>query len=166
MPIILGRPFPATGRALVDMEKGQMKFWLNNEKVNFNICRSMRQSGELQSVSAIAYNIGDTLETQIGERLGVEALAAVIMNFYRNCIEEYESLVESLDRGNVRFKQKKYELDMKNRESPPTKPSLEEAPKLELKDLPPHLIYEFLGNGDTLPVFIASDLNKQQVESL
>ena len=27
MPIILGRPFLATGRTLVDMEKGQMKFW-------------------------------------------------------------------------------------------------------------------------------------------
>ena len=49
VPIILGRPFLATGRALVDMEKGQMKFWLNNEEVTFNICRSMRQSGELHS---------------------------------------------------------------------------------------------------------------------
>ena len=40
--IILGRPFLATGRALVDMEKGQMKFRLNNEEATFNICRSMR----------------------------------------------------------------------------------------------------------------------------
>ena len=48
VPIILRRPFLATGRALVDMEKGQMKFWLNNEEVTLNICRSMRQSGELQ----------------------------------------------------------------------------------------------------------------------
>ncbi|MGK4272375.1 hypothetical protein, partial [Parabacteroides johnsonii] len=43
------------GRALVDMEKGQMKFWLNNEEATFNICRTMRQSGELQSVSAISH---------------------------------------------------------------------------------------------------------------
>ena len=55
---------------------------------------------------------------------------------------------------------------MKNRESPPAKPSIEEAPKLELKALPPPLRYEFLGNGDTLSVIIASDLNEQQVESL
>ena len=55
---------------------------------------------------------------------------------------------------------------MKNRESPPAKPSIEDAPKLELKALPPHLRYEFLGNGDTLPVIIASDLNEQQVQSL
>ena len=121
----------------------------------------MRQSGELQSVSAISYNISETFETQIEERLGVEALAAVIMNFDNDCIEEYESLVATLDRGNVWFKSNKYDIDIKNRESPPAKPSIEEALKLELKSLPPHLRYEFLGNGDTLPVIIASDQNDQ-----
>ena len=88
------------------------------------------------------------------------------MNFDSGCIKEYESLVAALDQGDVRFKLKKYELDMKNRESPPEKPSLEEVPKLELKALPPHLRYKFLGNGDTLPVIIASNLNEQHVESL
>ena len=65
IPIILGRPFLATGRALVYMEKGQMKFRLNSEEVTFNICRSMRKSGEIQSVYAISHNIGETSETQI-----------------------------------------------------------------------------------------------------
>ena len=32
VPIILGRPFLATGRALVDIEKGEMKFRLNMKK--------------------------------------------------------------------------------------------------------------------------------------
>ena len=32
-----------------------MKFRLNNEEATFNICRFMRQSGELQSVSSISY---------------------------------------------------------------------------------------------------------------
>ena len=54
VPIILGRSFLAAGRTLVDMEKGQMTFRLNNEEVTFNICRTMRQSGELQAVSAIS----------------------------------------------------------------------------------------------------------------
>ena len=52
--IILGRPFLATGRALVDMEKRHIKFRSNNEEATFNICRTMRQSGELQSVSSIS----------------------------------------------------------------------------------------------------------------
>ena len=42
VPIILGRKFLDTGRALVDMEKGKMKFRLNNEEVTVNICRPIR----------------------------------------------------------------------------------------------------------------------------
>ncbi|TMW85819.1 hypothetical protein EJD97_022433, partial [Solanum chilense] len=38
-----------------DMEKRQMKFRLNNEEATFKICRSMRQSCELQLVYAISY---------------------------------------------------------------------------------------------------------------
>ena len=93
-------------------------------------------------------------------------MAAVIMNFDSDGIEEYGSLVVALDRGNVHFKPKKIELDMQHRESPPTKPSIEEARKLELKPLPPHLRYVFLGKDDTLAVIIASDLNVHQVECL
>ena len=32
-----------------------MKFWLNNEETTFNVCRTIRQSGELQSVSSISH---------------------------------------------------------------------------------------------------------------
>ncbi|XP_015166234.1 uncharacterized protein [Solanum tuberosum] len=53
VPIILGRLFLATGRALVDMERGQMKFRLNNEEVTFNICRSMKHEYDLKSVSVV-----------------------------------------------------------------------------------------------------------------
>ena len=88
------------------------------------------------------------------------------MNFDSDCIDDYWSLVVALHRGDVRFKPKKLELDMKHRESPPVTPSIEEAPKVELKPLPPHLRYVFLAKGKTLSVIIASDLNVHQVESL
>ena len=116
------------GRALVDMERVQMKFQFNNDEVTFNICRSMRHSGKLQSVSVISYKVEETSEVQIKERLGVEALAEVIMNFDSDGIDEYESLVAALDRGNVHFKPKKFESDMKHPESQHAKPSIEEAP--------------------------------------
>ncbi|KAK4733883.1 hypothetical protein R3W88_008144 [Solanum pinnatisectum] len=90
VPIILGRPFLATGRALVDMEKGQMKFKLNNEEATFNIYRSIKQRSEVQLISAITYRVESASEVQIEERLGVEALAAVIMNFESDGIEEYD----------------------------------------------------------------------------
>ena len=37
----------------------------------------------------------------------------------------------------------------------PVRPSIEEAPKLELKALPPHVRYVFLGRDETLSVIIA-----------
>ena len=55
--------------------------------------------------------MGENFETQREKRLGVEALAAVIMNFDSDCIEEYESLVAALDRGDVWFKPKRFELE-------------------------------------------------------
>ncbi|KAK8499659.1 hypothetical protein V6N12_002131 [Hibiscus sabdariffa] len=44
----------------------------------------------------------------------------------------------------------------------PPKPSLEIAPSLELKPLPSHLKYVYLGANDTLPVIISSHLNANQ----
>ena len=58
---------------------------------------SMRQTGELQSISAISDKVESSSEIQIEERLGVEALATVIMNFESDCIEQYGSLVAALD---------------------------------------------------------------------
>ncbi|XP_047264357.1 uncharacterized protein LOC124896697 [Capsicum annuum] len=41
-PIILERPFLAIEKALVDVESDEIKFWLNNEDVSFNIFKSMK----------------------------------------------------------------------------------------------------------------------------
>ncbi|XP_019255156.1 PREDICTED: uncharacterized protein LOC109233746 [Nicotiana attenuata] len=43
--------------------------------------------------------------------------------------------------------------------------SIEEPPVLELKPLPPHLRYEFLGSNSTLPVILSSCLTNLQVEA-
>ena len=87
------------------------------------------------------------------------------MNFGSDGIEEYGSLAAALDRGNVRYKPTKFELDMQHRESLSTKPSIDEALKLELKPLPLYLRYIYLGKNYTLSVIIASDLNVHLVES-
>ena len=44
---------------------------------------------------------------------------------------------------------------MKHPESPPVKTYIEEAPKVELTALPPHMRYVFLQKGYTLSVIIA-----------
>lgn len=64
------------------------------------------------------------------------------------------------------FAPKKLSLDLKNRPTPPAKPSIEEPPVLELKELPVHLRYVFLGEINTLPMITTPDLTEEQVDAL
>ncbi|XP_015168551.1 uncharacterized protein [Solanum tuberosum] len=115
--IILGRPFLATWRALVDVESGKLKFRVNDVEVTFNIFQ-----GYEEVVATLS-------------RLGV---------YSRNPI--------------------KLDIDLKNRKRPPAKPSTEEPPNLELKALPSHLKYAFLGANNTLTVIITADLLERQIQ--
>ncbi|XP_019248849.1 PREDICTED: uncharacterized protein LOC109228126 [Nicotiana attenuata] len=53
IPIFLGRPFLATGRALIDCETGVLKMRLNNEEVIFNVQQSMRRPSEYANCSLV-----------------------------------------------------------------------------------------------------------------
>ena len=48
---------------------------------------------------------------------------------------------------------------------PLSKPSMEEAPKLELKPLPKHLKYSYLGPSEILSVIILVDLDPHKREN-
>ncbi|XP_070014609.1 uncharacterized protein [Nicotiana sylvestris] len=53
VPIILGRPLLATGKALVDVEVGELTFRIGDEKVVFHICKSMRQPNSTEVCSFV-----------------------------------------------------------------------------------------------------------------
>nr|GFB34199.1 reverse transcriptase domain-containing protein [Tanacetum cinerariifolium] len=57
-------------------------------------------------------------------------------------------------------------MDLKQGEVVKAKSSIEEPPKLELKDLPSHLEYAYLEGVDKLPVIIAKDLKDNEKEAL
>ncbi|XP_070055458.1 uncharacterized protein [Nicotiana tomentosiformis] len=42
VPIILGIPFLATGKALVDVKAGELTFRVGDEKMVFHVCKCMR----------------------------------------------------------------------------------------------------------------------------
>ncbi|XP_049406255.1 uncharacterized protein LOC125869898 [Solanum stenotomum] len=93
--------------------------------------------------------MGATIE----ERLDVETLAAVLMNFEADFRSDYVETVNALQgMGAHPNAPKKLDLDLKNMPSPQAKPSIEEPLLLELKQLPTHLRYLFLGANNTLPV--------------
>ena len=87
---------------------------MKNEEATFNICRSIKKSGELQTVSTISYRVDSVAEVQIEKRLGIKALVSIIMDFDSDCIEEYDFLVDTLEWNEYRSKPKKLELYMKH----------------------------------------------------
>ena len=46
IPLLLGRPFLATGRALIDVQQGELKLRVHEEEVSFNVYRSMKNPME------------------------------------------------------------------------------------------------------------------------
>ena len=44
VPLLLGRPFLATGAALIDVKKGELTLRVGNEAVHFNLDKSLTQS--------------------------------------------------------------------------------------------------------------------------
>ncbi|GKE61865.1 hypothetical protein Tco_1512232, partial [Tanacetum coccineum] len=57
-------------------------------------------------------------------------------------------------------------MDLKQGEIIKAKPSIEEPPELELKDLPSHLEYAYLEENDKLPVIIAKGLKDDEKDAL
>lgn len=54
----------------------------------------------------------------------------------------------------------KLDLDVKDPETLPAKLSIDKPSELEIKILPPHLWYVFLGQNSTFLVIIPADLNE------
>lgn len=145
IPILLGRPFLAIERALVDVESGELKFQVNNEEVTFNVCKSMKQPNNLNVLSII--NIVDDVVPSVYDIMGLgKSMASMLLNYDGKEIEGYDEEVAAWSDLGSHFKAPpKLALHLKNRESPPIKPYIKEPPKLELKILPFYLNYAFLG---------------------
>ncbi|XP_070003033.1 uncharacterized protein [Nicotiana sylvestris] len=80
VPIILGRPFLATRKALVDVEAGELIFRVGDEKVVFHMCKSIKHpnSSEVCSfVNLITAVIVDDTSAMINVE---DPLEAVLLN--------------------------------------------------------------------------------------
>ncbi|XP_070024965.1 uncharacterized protein [Nicotiana sylvestris] len=165
--IILGRLFLATGRALMDLERNEIKFRVNDEQVTFQANKGMKLPHEYESISMIDVvdEVEDAVEMKMEEQCFGKALSAILMNFDGEYMEGYMESVNALEGlGSYTYTPTKLSLDLENRATPPAKPSIIEPPQLELKPLSPHLRYKFLGSNDTLPIIVSSLLNDVQVE--
>jgi len=122
----------------------------------------MKQPYDMNVVSAIEVFDEEEIGATIQDRMVVETLVAVLMNFEVDLRCDYVETVNALQGlGAHSYAPKKLDLDLKNMPSPPVKPSIEEPPVLELKQLPNHLRYVFLGTNNTLPMILAANLNEE-----
>nr|XP_027060713.1 uncharacterized protein LOC113687258 [Coffea arabica] len=165
MPIILGRPFLATAGTIIDVKNGKLKFQVGEEEVEFNL----NEMEKYPSFTDHAYSIGtiDKLTQEMSQvNLDLDPLEHCLMSLGKqeDVCEEIEELAKYLDfqapykRGNL------YESLGQGKGF--SQSSEIEPPRLELKPLPTHLRYEFLGENKTLPVIVSADLDDEQCAKL
>ncbi|CAN0898822.1 Retrovirus-related Pol polyprotein from transposon 17.6 [Linum grandiflorum] len=156
VPLILGRPFLATGNALIDVQQGKLTLRVGKDEVTFDVSQSKKYS----SLSDDLYFI-DVIDN--------ETEAVVNTPFLDNLCDEIGEqekcgLKEDFGETMEFLPQHVFEVSMEK----PTQalPSVVHPPKLEQKPLPEHLKYAYLGNDSTLPVIISSSLTLEQEEKL
>ena len=69
VPMILGRPFLATSKALIDVEQGKLTLRVMGEQVTFNVYDAMKQFEENRTcytIDMINEIVGELLEEEVG----------------------------------------------------------------------------------------------------
>ncbi|XP_070016957.1 uncharacterized protein [Nicotiana sylvestris] len=78
VPIILGRPFLAMGKALVDVEAGELTFRVGDEKVIFHVCKSMKQPNSTEVCSFVDFVTAMIVDDTSAMINGEDPLEAVL----------------------------------------------------------------------------------------
>ncbi|KAL5568112.1 hypothetical protein UlMin_024687 [Ulmus minor] len=161
VPIILGRPFLATGRTLIDVQKGELTMRVQDEHVTFNVFQSMKFPSDMEECSVIS--LADSLVAKQLERCYEDSLQSTMLDDsnLEDEIEEEWAWIET-KQGVGKQKMQFESLDMSALEFKLPKFSVDESPALELKPVPSHLRYSYLGDYSTLPVIISAFLIEEQ----
>ncbi|CAM8953557.1 unnamed protein product [Rhodiola kirilowii] len=164
-PILLGRPFLKTAKMKIDCGSGMLSMEVEGEVFSFDIFRVMKHPMDFEEVHAL--DDLDDLVQEIQSEPRVDPLEA-ILNGAESSYEFTEDLHEMVAHLTISEPlTPEYEVnEVKLFKSNTFLPSVMQAPKIELKSLPGHLKYAFLGDNDTLPVIIKSGLEAGQEQSL
>nr|GEW81646.1 hypothetical protein [Tanacetum cinerariifolium] len=212
VPLILGRSFLRTGRALIDVYGEEITLRVNDESITFNLNQTMRYSLTYDDTSVNWDVIGiaceefvqDVLDFQYNPKSSSPTLSHSDFRSHNSfsstsftpfegsalILEEIETFLQTSDElsdldddyydteGDILYPEKLLNgdlslnlppvktVDLKQVDATMTKPSIEEPPDLELKELPSHLEYTFLEGTDKLPVIISKQLKDEEKSSL
>ncbi|KAH6781864.1 hypothetical protein C2S51_007157 [Perilla frutescens var. frutescens] len=159
--LVLGRPFMKTARTKINIDEGTLTCELNGQIVVFNIYEAMKYPRNPESVHLVNHCYAQS-QAILGRMNNQEPLEWALQtgltdydafnedNDTRDAIMMLYSLEELLH-GVVDFNLPT--MTQTDR----MLPSVQRAPKLELKNLPDHLKYAYLGENETLPLIVADD---------
>nr|GEU90608.1 reverse transcriptase domain-containing protein [Tanacetum cinerariifolium] len=158
--LILGRSFLKTGRALIDVYKGELTLRVGNKAITFNLDQTLRYSA---NYDAMLVNQIDLID------VAYEEYSQEVLGFSVNSLLEETDAFLAIDDKPIspEIDDSFYDLEgdiillkeflNDDPSSPPLPPqelkvvepnndksSIDEPPVVELKDLPPHLEYAFL----------------------
>nr|GEV26107.1 reverse transcriptase domain-containing protein [Tanacetum cinerariifolium] len=175
-PLILGRSFLKTERALIDVFEGELTLRVGKEAITFNLDQTSRYSANYHDMTANRIDVID---------MACEEYSQEVLGFFGviasgNPTPYYDPIVSTTSSTLTPFENSDFLLEEVDAflalEDDPTSPkiceaksdksSIDEPPEVELKDLPPHLQYVFLEGDDKLPVIIAKDLSFEEKTAL
>ncbi|XP_048421645.1 uncharacterized protein LOC125468921 [Pyrus x bretschneideri] len=166
LPILLGHPFMATAKTIIDVQNGKLTMTVLDETVEFKVFDSLYYPSNSYDCFSI-----DTLDS------------VVFSNFMQNKVEDKLEAALTLggedwhDGKDIRefmetvnsalpYPPNANPNEILEPSKPKLVPSIMSPPKLELKQLPSTLKYAYLGDHKTLPVIITSDLTPLEEEKL
>nr|GEY02045.1 reverse transcriptase domain-containing protein [Tanacetum cinerariifolium] len=184
VPLILGRPFLRTVRALIDVYDEELTLRVSDESITFKVaCEEYSQE-----VLGFLGNFESGNPTPTSELIVAKYLPSLTPfeggDFILEEIEAYlasDSVQLGTDKaefdleGDILLTEEILnddpysplpQKDLKCEELKSIKSSVDEPPKLELKDLPSHLEYAFLESTNKLPIIIAKNLKDEEKERL
>nr|GEW86338.1 DNA-directed DNA polymerase [Tanacetum cinerariifolium] len=179
--LILGRCFLKTGRALIDVHKGELTLRIENEAITYNLDQSSRYSANYDQMTANKIDVTDeACEEFSQEVLGFSNVTASgsptpsddpIVSTTSPMLTPFgDSDFLLLEESNAFLDHEQsvpsFKNELKACEAKTIKSSVDEPPEVKLKDLPPHLEYAFLEGDKKLPVIIAKELGDEEKAAL
>ncbi|GJT17963.1 reverse transcriptase domain-containing protein [Tanacetum coccineum] len=187
VPLILGRSFLKTSRALIDVYEGEITLRVGREAITFNLDQTSRYTANYNHMTANRIDVID----MACEEYSQEVLGFSNVISSGNPTPYYDPIISTSSPTLTPFGDSDFLLfeeadSFLAIEDDPTSPEVDptyydpdgdifileailninEPPEVELKDLPPHLEYAFLEGNDKLPVIIAKDLKNEEKAAL
>ena len=168
-PVILGRPFLAIANAIIHCRGGLMTLSFGNMTVNLNIFNVINGMGDEEDVCKV--NMVDSVVLKYLDNVSYDdpLMSYLVSQSWDEEVTTSESeFLHSIIEHNEVLEANGWAP--KFEPLPPIEdrvlPLEERPPKLELKPLPSHLKYAFLGVDETFPVIISSSLESEQENKL